>query len=262
MYILTEKRIQKALKKAYERGVDVKVILEKNVYKAPNINKKTYEYLKNAWIPIIWANNQHYKLTHTKLMIIDDIAFLSTANYSYSSFYKNREFFLKITNPSFVALLQELFHHDFSYIPYTHNAPHLVLSPYNTRKKIETLLSASQKSIDIYAPSISDAWFIQILIKQAQRGIRIRIIVPPPKNDDRETKELYDTFQKHGIQIKMLASPYPHAKSLLIDEKYLYIGSINFSSPSFDENREIGLILSNTPLIQEVKALFENDFKK
>lgn len=30
-----------------------------------------------------------------------------------------------------------------------------------------------------------------------------------------------------------------HAKAILVDKTYLYIGSINFSRYSFDENREI-----------------------
>jgi phosphatidylserine/phosphatidylglycerophosphate/cardiolipin synthase-like enzyme len=36
-----------------------------------------------------------------------------------------------------------------------------------------------------------------------------------------------------------MKDPKIHAKSILFDEKYLYLGSINFSKYSLDSNREI-----------------------
>jgi cardiolipin synthase len=30
-----------------------------------------------------------------------------------------------------------------------------------------------------------------------------------------------------------------HSKAILVDEKYLFIGSVNFSEASFDKNREV-----------------------
>ena len=40
VYLLTEKRIPQALKRAHKRWIDVRIILEKNPYKAFNINNK------------------------------------------------------------------------------------------------------------------------------------------------------------------------------------------------------------------------------
>jgi phosphatidylserine/phosphatidylglycerophosphate/cardiolipin synthase-like enzyme len=48
VYIFTEKRLRKALIDAHKRGVEVKVLLEKNVYKASSLNNDTYKSLKNA----------------------------------------------------------------------------------------------------------------------------------------------------------------------------------------------------------------------
>ena len=45
VYILTEKRIIKALQEAKARGVTVRVILEKNVFGATSINTKAYKSL-------------------------------------------------------------------------------------------------------------------------------------------------------------------------------------------------------------------------
>lgn len=48
VYILTEKRIIQALKDAEKRGVDVRVVLEKNVFGATSINSKTFKTLADA----------------------------------------------------------------------------------------------------------------------------------------------------------------------------------------------------------------------
>jgi phosphatidylserine/phosphatidylglycerophosphate/cardiolipin synthase-like enzyme len=48
-----------------------------------------------------------------------------------------------------------------------------------------------------------------------------------------------------------MKKPKLHAKALLIDDKYLYLGSINFSYYSIEENREIGLIITNPEIIEK-----------
>jgi hypothetical protein len=52
--------------------------MEKNVYMANTINKKTYdEFIKNN-IEIIWSDSTDYALNHSKFLIIDDEFILST----------------------------------------------------------------------------------------------------------------------------------------------------------------------------------------
>jgi phosphatidylserine/phosphatidylglycerophosphate/cardiolipin synthase-like enzyme len=60
----------------------------------------------------------------------------------------------------------------------------------------------------------------------------------------------------------LVDKPGIHAKSILIDEKYLYIWSVNFSSYSMDQNREIWLILKNEDIIRQFITIFNNDFQK
>jgi phosphatidylserine/phosphatidylglycerophosphate/cardiolipin synthase-like enzyme len=94
VYIFTEKRLQKALIDAHKRGIDVKIILEKNVYKAPSLNKKTFQNFEKNGIDVVWSDWEDYSLNHTKMMILDNEFLLSTGNYSYSTFKINREFFI------------------------------------------------------------------------------------------------------------------------------------------------------------------------
>ena len=51
-----------------------------------------------------------------------------------------------------------------------------------------------------------------------------------------------------------------HSKAILIDEKYLFIGSINFSEFSIDKNREFWVFLKEENLIKNFLEIFEKDF--
>lgn len=46
VYLFTRLDLAKLLSDAHERGVDVRVILEKNVYEMPKVNAKVYSFLK------------------------------------------------------------------------------------------------------------------------------------------------------------------------------------------------------------------------
>jgi phosphatidylserine/phosphatidylglycerophosphate/cardiolipin synthase-like enzyme len=50
-----------------------------------------------------------------------------------------------------------------------------------------------------------------------------------------------------------------HSKAVLVDNKYLFIWSENFSSPSLDENREMWILLKNNEIIEKFNILFKND---
>jgi phosphatidylserine/phosphatidylglycerophosphate/cardiolipin synthase-like enzyme len=76
--MLTEKRILESLKKAKEKNLEIKIILEKNPYNAYNINNKSYDFLKNLNIEVVRSNPKNYALNHSKIIIIDEEVIIST----------------------------------------------------------------------------------------------------------------------------------------------------------------------------------------
>lgn len=58
-----------------------------------------------------------------------------------------------------------------------------------------------------------------------------------PANED-DIEEL----RSHGITIHTPDKPYVHAKAIFVDGEIGYIGSINFTQNSIDNNREVGLL--------------------
>lgn len=259
VYMFTETRIRDALVKAYNRGVDVKVVLEKNPYMANRINIKHYDFLKKAWIDIVWSNSNLYALNHAKFMIIDNEIILSTWNFTYSTFVFNRDLFLFFSDEKILKYFEKLFIWDYSgkevFVFYTN----LVLSPSYSRDKFEKLFIWAKSSLDLYFQYLSDSRLENLLIEKAKEWVKIRIVVSENFYNDEKAKIKF--LEKHRIEIKMLDKYTMHSKAILVDKKYLFIWSVNFSSYSLDENRETGLLFTNWNIINQFIELFNTDFK-
>lgn len=256
IYMLTETRILDAIKNASKKNIDIKIIIEKNPYKANNINNKAYNFLVKNNIDVIWSNPNNYSLNHSKLLIIDDEAVISTWNFTYSSFKKNREFFIFTKDKQILNDLNNIFLNDYNYTKKINYNDNLIISPDYSREKIEYLITNANKNIDLYFPYINDEKIENLLINRAKNWVKINFITD--KNIEENTS--FNNLKNSWINFKKLNKNKLHAKSILIDDKYLYIWSINFSDYSLDKNREIGILLNNEDIIQKFKKIFNTDF--
>jgi phosphatidylserine/phosphatidylglycerophosphate/cardiolipin synthase-like enzyme len=88
------------------------VILEGNVFQTPKINDPVMKKLEEAQIDAVFASDA-FTFTHMKMWIIDDEWCVSTGNWSYTSFTKNREFIFCSNDESILHSLEEIFLSDF-----------------------------------------------------------------------------------------------------------------------------------------------------
>jgi phosphatidylserine/phosphatidylglycerophosphate/cardiolipin synthase-like enzyme len=156
VYIFTETHLRDALIRAHKRGIEVKILLENNPYKAPYLNDKHYNAFQDAGVNVVWSDPLNYSLNHSKLLLIDEKAYISTGNFSYSLFKYNRDFLVSFTDSEFLESLEKLFLQDFNHqnIGVYHES--LVLSPEYSRFKLTSLLQGSQESVKFYFPYIAD----------------------------------------------------------------------------------------------------------
>ncbi len=259
VYIFTEKDLRDALIRAHNRWLDVQVLLENNPYKAPYLNDNHFSDLQEAGVNVVWSDPLNYSLNHAKMLIIDTQAYISTGNFSYATFTKNRDFFLQITTPDIVTALVELFVADMSGTPWGSIHKNLVLSPEYSREKIYTLIHSATQSIDFYFPYIADDDFQEQLFDIAQSGKILRGIVSQAFY--KENPEIIESFANAGIPLVALNDAKLHAKTIIVDGVSIYIGSVNFSTYSFDENREVGIIFKNPDIAQQLQEIFSSDFE-
>jgi phosphatidylserine/phosphatidylglycerophosphate/cardiolipin synthase-like enzyme len=259
MYIFTEKKILQALIKAKQRWVKIKVLLEKSPYKANNINNKTYNTLKENNINVSWSNSDNYSYNHSKLIIIDETFIISTWNLSYSSFTKNKDFYIFVKNNWLLKLIKNNYLNDYNWITNYQYSDKIIYSPLWTRIKFQKLLESAKQEIKIYFPYINDDIFLQQLIKiSKEKNINIQIIL------DKKEKTNWNIIKlkNNGIKIFFFNKYKNHSKAILIDEEFLYIWSINCSKYSIEKNKEIWIIIKNKTIINQFKDIFINDTKK
>lgn len=257
-YIFTEKRIKNASINAHKRWLDVKIIMEKNPYMAYNINNSFYDEFQKKWIQTVWSNTNNYWLNHAKFLLIDNLSIISTWNISYSTFTKNRDFFVITKDESINKKLYELFLIDFEWKKEDIYHPNLVLSPNYSRTKIFELINNSKKEIKIYIQYFNDISIVNELIKiKKEKDINITAIIAETSINDKNTKKLIDSW----IKIKALEKNKMHSKAILVDSDILFIGSVNFSKQSFDENRELWILLKDKNIISKFNNQFNKDLK-
>lgn len=256
IYMLTEKKIIEAIIKAHKKWIKVKIILEKDPYKAFNINNKTFNKLKKAEIDIIWSNKNNYYLNHSKVLLIDELSIISTWNLTHSTFEKNRDFFIFTKDKNINLKLKENFLNDYNWIKINTYDNNLIFSPNNSRKIFEKLFKTAKHDIKIYFQYMKDESLVNELIKiKKEKNINITIIIPKTAEKDKEINKL----KKSWIKIKIFSKYKMHAKAILIDNKVLYIWSINFSDYSIDKNREIWILIKNIKIIYEFLDIYNYD---
>ena len=116
-----------------------------------------------------WSDPLNYALNHSKFIIIDDMSYVSTGNYSFASFNANRDIFLELREVSVVESLAELFDYDYNHTPFTVLHPNIITSPENSRQGIEGLFERAEDSIYMYFAYMSDRSLLEKVIKTAER---------------------------------------------------------------------------------------------
>ena len=200
----------------------------------------------------------HTMYVHSKTAVRENWALIQTANLNHSSFFSNREYFFFTQNTWIIASLSGIFYKDRIGLPLLKSDihPNLAVCPINCRGIIEHLISSARSSIVIQNQYIDDAKILS-LIQEQQKSLWIsNVNIQLSKTPQNE--QLLPVL---GTSLHLFSKPYLHAKMLLIDEKLLLLSSINLSSNSMDNNREVGILLTDPIVIREFIEQFRKDWK-
>ena len=256
---------QQSKKRLYNQNQtkDISLIVEDQKYQQyGNDFKKLQKDFSDTNIVLTPDRDLRVSFTHAKTFVWDTSRAIQTANLNRTSFLDNREHFFLWTDENIRNNLFDLFELDMKVIQdrkaYTAQyqtlienfSPNLLVCPLNCRQIIESLLINAKKSIHISAQYITDENILKILRQQSDKEIRIRT------NNFDTNKDLIRYFGKENIIFEN-SKLYNHDKMMIIDNKILMIGSMNFSDNALDNNREIGVITTNQKLIDQQYQLFE-----
>ncbi|MBA3507658.1 MAG: cardiolipin synthase, partial [Betaproteobacteria bacterium] len=125
-------------------------------------------------------------------------------------------------------------------------------------------ITAARQSIDLSsAYFVPDEMTIQSLIDAAQRGVRIRVIVPGTHTDSetvrRASRATWGPMLKAGVKIFEYQPTMFHVKMMVVDGLVASFGSTNFDERSFRLNDEANLNVYAADFSARQLADFERD---
>jgi cardiolipin synthase A/B len=263
MYELEDTTAEKDLVAAEKRGVDVRVILDQ---REEYYNSDAYNYLKDNGVHVVYSWSKYY-YTHEKSVVIDGTtAMIMSANLTSEYYSTSRDFLVTDTNAEDVAAIVKVFNADYAHESVTPgDGADLVWSPTDSQEHLLALINGAKSSLRLYANEMDDTAVENALISAAKRGVDVQVC---GENEDGEYDSAYTTLADAGVHISYYSNPdgfYIHAKMIEADygksDAKVFIGSENFSNTSLNENRELGLIISNDSIMSSIATTFASDFK-
>jgi len=254
-YRISRDQAEQVMKNLSRVWVDIAWIGENKPYEW--IDKaflKTAKRMQNAGITVTDDKHLWLNFNHAKVIIADKKRFLlATANLTYSSIRRNREYRFTSDHEWVTQSLVSLFEDDLKWKKTDIDSldPNLILCPENCRTLITKMIDESKKSLDISVQYLQDKIIRDLLISKAKE-IDLRILVWFWQNEWR-----LNEFPEWVV--KILPDPYLHTKNILIDDSLLIHGSMNMSENSLDNNREIGIIISDDSAIRSFSRQFSKD---
>jgi len=126
------------------------------------------------------------------------------------------------------------------------------------------ILNAAQKSVWIAAGYFfPQEPLLSGLRMAAMRGVDVRILIPA-KTDHPYlvigARSYYEELLSHGVRLFEYSRGTHHAKVVVMDKKWVSIGSANFDIRSMRLNFELNLLFQAPDLASEVVAVLEKDF--
>jgi len=124
----------------------------------------------------------------------------------------------------------------------------------------------SEKSIFITVPYfVPTQKLARVLRLAAHRGVDVRLILPA--NSDFPTVDLgartfFHSMLKGGIRIFLYKGNMIHTKSIVIDDAWGTVGTLNLDHISLLYNFEANLVTTNVRFIEELASHFEEDLKQ
>jgi len=268
IYLLTDRDVINALETAVNRGVTVRVMMEPNPCCAQNnaMQRSVYAELQEARVQMQWTSPA-FRLTHAKMMIVDgDTAFVMSQNLTKSSFLYNREADVVSHDVVDVGATQAIFDADWNRTALIPGNPNFVIANANARAKLLTLINGAAKSLVIESEEMQDPAIIDALITAQRRGVSLRYIgsIAPPNSAAPTSTDTNTPGRKRiamsGASVKVLAIPYIHTKTVVVDSAVAFVGSVNFSAASLDDNREVGILTDNRAIIGRLEMVFTKDW--
>jgi cardiolipin synthase len=133
-----------------------------------------------------------------------------------------------------------------------------------SRVVFQMLVEGAVSSIDVSTPYfLPDRALRKSLVRAAQRGVQVRVIVPGAETDQRlvrlASRRMYHELLKGPVRIFEYRPSMLHVKAVMVDGVWAMIGTANVDNRSFEHNDEINVAFRELDVTSRLRCDFEAD---
>lgn len=133
-----------------------------------------------------------------------------------------------------------------------------------SRVVFQMLIEGAVGSVDIQTPYfLPDKSLRRALVRAAQRGVRVRVVVPGNYTDQRlvrlASRRMYRELLAGGVQLYEYRPAMTHVKALMVDDAWAVIGTTNVDNRSFEHNDEVNVAFREAAVTKRLRRDFESD---
>jgi cardiolipin synthase len=145
-----------------------------------------------------------------------------------------------------------------------HSVPSMGSTP--AERFLALSIAGARKSLYIsnsyFVPGES---FMQLLLAAQRRGVDVRVLTVSNKTDVKTTwyagRTYYEKLLEGGVKIYEYQPTMMHAKSMVVDGIWSYVGSMNFDNRSLSFNDESLLVALDPVVGAQMNSIFMDDIK-
>jgi putative Ig domain-containing protein/phospholipase D-like protein len=242
-------------------GVNVRVIMDNQ---HQSYDAAAYSALTAAGAGVVWSSTS-FTYTHQKTITVDNKeSYISTGNFDTTYYATSRDYGVFDTDAADVSAIVSVFNADYAHTSITpSDGDDLVWSPTDSQTQLLGVINGATKSLDIEQEEFSDTALINAIVSACNRGVTVRVVLEDPSSYSSEVTEV----ENAGAKVTGYSSStgfYIHAKTIIADygtsSAKAFAGSENFSDNSLNDNRELGLITSDSGVVSGLESTFNGDF--
>jgi phosphatidylserine/phosphatidylglycerophosphate/cardiolipin synthase-like enzyme len=243
------------------KGVTVRVVLDRQHKSA---NNAAYTALSGAGVGVVWSPSA-FVYTHQKTITVDGAkSLILTGNLTSQYYTTSRDYGVFDDDTRDVASIEKVFNADYTGASITPtDGDHLLWSPTDSRNRLLTVVDGATATLDVEELELSDSAVVDAIVARAKAGVAVRVVLETPTDYASEVSAI----KAAGGRVVGYSDPngfYIHAKAMVADyglsTQQVEAGSMNLSSNSLSNNRELGLILTGTGVAEPVASTIETTF--
>ena len=284
-----------AFSAAAQRGVTVRVVLDSEG--SSPMKKAVAERMRIAGVHVSWFHRARWydwarynRRTHRRLLIVDGtVGFTGGVGIAdvwsgHAQSAKHwRDTHVRVTGPAVTALQSafldnwntcegELLLHERDF-PVQPRDGHITIVPIVStpsngtspaQRVMAACVAAAERSLHITNPYfIPTRGFRHALMSAVERGVQVQVVMPGPHHDQpivrRASRQTWGSLVDNGVELYEYQPTMIHAKTLVVDDAVILVGSINFDPRSFSLNAEAGIVAADAGLAARMNTAFAAD---